>query len=295
MTERDGNRVHIAYDDGDNEWTDLSYIRVAATRTSPVELPAPAPRHRRRRSKWVAAGVTLALVLVLVFGAVRYGKSALLYSANEGELELVPVDGLTSLIVLENPEGVVDGNKLRTVVTDWVAMKSTRTLKLPPGKYQLNAATWPAGIRFIHWRATITDLFGQSRTLLLPAEGGEGWSTIVTVERGRRVSVFPVVIKNLPPTEPAKHPDGFVSLFNGTDLTGWGGKFPDAWSVENGVLVGRGKRGSPDGWSELDPFPRQLPGPSSARRSQDQCRGLGEHPRAQAERLAQRVQDLALE
>jgi hypothetical protein len=31
--------------------------------------------------------------------------------------------------------------------------------------------------------------------------------------------------------------DGFVSLFNGTDLTGWEG-IPDGWKVENGCIVG---------------------------------------------------------
>ena len=44
---------------------------------------------------------------------------------------------------------------------------------------------------------------------------------------------------------------GFVPLFNGKDLTGWSGKFPNAWSVEDGILIGRGKNGSTDGWSEL--------------------------------------------
>ena len=31
----------------------------------------------------------------------------------------------------------------------------------------------------------------------------------------------------------------------------WTGKFPNAWSVEDGILIGRGKNGSTDGWSEL--------------------------------------------
>ncbi|MDR2439020.1 MAG: DUF1080 domain-containing protein [Planctomycetaceae bacterium] len=31
--------------------------------------------------------------------------------------------------------------------------------------------------------------------------------------------------------------DGFVSIFNGTDLTGWEG-IPDGWKVENGCIVG---------------------------------------------------------
>src|SRR5262249_25459374 len=37
-------------------------------------------------------------------------------------------------------------------------------------------------------------------------------------------------------------PDGFVSLFNGTDLDGWSTSFsqPNSWRVENGVLIGSG-------------------------------------------------------
>ena len=32
--------------------------------------------------------------------------------------------------------------------------------------------------------------------------------------------------------------DGFVSIFNGKDLTGWSGD-PNLWSVENGAIVGQ--------------------------------------------------------
>jgi len=189
VTERAGNRIHIAYDDGDSEWTDFSSVRVAALNAAP-----PAQPRRTRRWQWVAAAVALSLVLLLGFAAVQYGRPAMLYATNEGELELLPEDGLTSLIVLENPEGVIDGNKLHTAATDWMQMKSVRTLKLPPGKYQLNAGTYPPGIKFIHWKVTTTGAFG-SRTVLVPAEGGEGWSCIVTVERGCRVSVRPVALK----------------------------------------------------------------------------------------------------
>lgn len=48
--------------------------------------------------------------------------------------------------------------------------------------------------------------------------------------------------------EPAKDhvtPEGFTSLFNGKDLTGWlqQGKTPTNWTVENGVLSFNGKGG----------------------------------------------------
>ena len=36
----------------------------------------------------------------------------------------------------------------------------------------------------------------------------------------------------------AQEDDGFVSIFNGKDLTGWAGN-PNLWSVENGCIVGQ--------------------------------------------------------
>ena len=41
-----------------------------------------------------------------------------------------------------------------------------------------------------------------------------------------------------------KDEDGFVTMFNGKDLTGWEAN-PAIWSVENGVLIGQSPRGEP--------------------------------------------------
>jgi hypothetical protein len=38
-----------------------------------------------------------------------------------------------------------------------------------------------------------------------------------------------------------KDEDGWVQLFNGKDLTGWGTSKPEKWTVEDGAIVGRGK------------------------------------------------------
>ncbi|MBI5691055.1 MAG: DUF1080 domain-containing protein [Verrucomicrobia bacterium] len=43
---------------------------------------------------------------------------------------------------------------------------------------------------------------------------------------------------------PALAQDGFISLFNGRDLTGWDGE-PGLWQVEHGVIVGTSEPGRP--------------------------------------------------
>ena len=41
-----------------------------------------------------------------------------------------------------------------------------------------------------------------------------------------------------------KNEDGFVTIFNGTDLTGWEAN-PEIWSVKDAVLIGQSPRGEP--------------------------------------------------
>jgi serine/threonine protein kinase len=156
---------------------------------------------RRRVSRWAWAAA-VALVLVLLAG-VWFGHPAWLYLTNRGELELVPQDGLASVIVLQNDEGVFDDNKPHAAMTDWLDMKTTQTLKLPPGKYQLNAGIASPGPNIVHWEVTTSGPAGSNR-LLVPGLGHVGWSAIVTVGRGERVSVRPVLGEepSSPPTSP---------------------------------------------------------------------------------------------
>ncbi|HVL15800.1 MAG TPA: protein kinase, partial [Gemmata sp.] len=199
-------------------------------------IPAGKPLPVRPRGKWRWAAV--AALVLLVVGGVWFGHPALLYASDRGELELLPQDGLTEVIVLENPEGVIDGNKLHPAATDWLGMQQSHRLKLPPGKYQLNAGV-SRNDRIIHWEVTTSSPFG-SLTRLVPGEGHVGWSVIVTVERGCRTSVRPVIAEAPPAPSPGVR-DGFVSLFNGRDLSGWtpSPSSPGRWHVEKGVLVGR--------------------------------------------------------
>jgi uncharacterized protein (TIGR03067 family) len=139
---------------------------------------------------WSTLGVVAAGALMIVL--VLFGRSAWLYASNRGELNLVPHEGLVSLIVLQNEEGVFDDNKPHPVVTDWQDMKTAHKLRLPAGKYQINAGLWPAGSKVLHWEVTTSDRFG-SETRRLPGLTTEGMSVIIAVERGQRVSVRAVV------------------------------------------------------------------------------------------------------
>src|SRR6185436_9102664 len=65
-------------------------------------------------------------------------------------------------------------------------------------------------------------------------------------------------------TEPGRDADGFISLFNGRDLTGWNYN-PQVWSVVNGVIAGRAPVDSPTtvhymAWAggEVDDFELRL-------------------------------------
>jgi formylglycine-generating enzyme required for sulfatase activity len=143
------------------------------------------PRSRPQRSgrrKWVAA-VSAALLLALL--ASWFGRAALLYFRDRGELELLPEAGLVSVIVLQNNEGVLDGNKLHAPVTDWLDMKKTQILNLPPGQYQLNVGTWPADTHVSQWEVTTSGPLGSNEVTVPVIDS----SAIVTVERGRRVTL----------------------------------------------------------------------------------------------------------
>jgi serine/threonine protein kinase len=76
-------------------------------------------RRARRTWKWVAASLAL--------GGVWFGRAGMLYLSDRGELELLPQEGFVSVIVLQNDEGVIDGNKLHPAVTDWLDMQKSHT------------------------------------------------------------------------------------------------------------------------------------------------------------------------
>lgn len=159
------------------------------------------PRSRPRRSgrrKWVAVALA---ALLLAFAASWFGPAAMLYFSDRGELELLPETGLVSVIVLQNNEGVLDGDKLHAPVTDWLDMKKSHILNLPPGRYQLNVGTWPAGTRAGQWEVTTSGPLG-SNVVTVPVINS---SAIVTVERGRRVTLRAKLLTD--PPRPAAFKD----------------------------------------------------------------------------------------
>jgi serine/threonine protein kinase len=146
-------------------------------------IPRIKPQPSGRR-KWVVVAAAVA-VLLLAFAGSWLGRAAMLYLSDRGELEILPETGLVSVIVLQNNEGVIDGDKLHAPVTDWLDMKTSHTLNLPPGRYQLNVMTWPAGTRVSRWDVATSGPLG-SNEVTVPVISG---SAIVTVERGRRVTL----------------------------------------------------------------------------------------------------------
>ena len=51
-------------------------------------------------------------------------------------------------------------------------------------------------------------------------------------------ALFALLLLALAPLLTAQEKDGFRSLFNGKDLTGWDGN-PELWSVVDGVITGK--------------------------------------------------------
>lgn len=155
----------------------------------PATVPAMNRMPGRIRWIWTAAALAFALVL----GGLYFGHAAILYATNRGEVEIAANEGFNSVIVLRNDRGVYE-DELMPMVTDWLSMKSSHVLKLPPGTYQLNAGIGPdPGRKVIHWKVRRSGTFGTWLTEMLPGLGHMGWSVIVTVERGERLSIWPVV------------------------------------------------------------------------------------------------------
>nr|UXE45604.1 serine/threonine-protein kinase PknD [uncultured bacterium] len=142
-----------------------------------------APAASLQSRQWKRIAVAIALLVLLAACGVWFP----LPLSNTGELEILPEQGLVSVIVLQNDDGVIDGNKLHAPVTDWLNMQRRQTLTLPPGRYQLNVGTWPAGSAVGQWQVTTSGPF-SSRVVTVPVVQT---SAIITVERGRRVSLKP--------------------------------------------------------------------------------------------------------
>jgi serine/threonine protein kinase len=214
--------------------------RRLARRVEPITVPVARPP-----SWWPWALLTL---FGLLFGAAFWlGPPLVRHLANRANLELIPQPGLTSIIVLQND----------ATVTDWLDMRTSHTLALSPGKYQLNPGCEP-GYEYEGMRWEVTTMGPWAGQTVYRA----GPSCYVEVQRGERLTVRAMPretpahrLQEVVPHHPAAptHPvtagadkNGWVQLFSGKDFTGWKTLpgHPGDWKVEAGELVGRSLPGS---------------------------------------------------
>jgi uncharacterized protein (TIGR03067 family) len=197
--------------------------------------PTPKPgRSRAATWLWRAVAALLLLGLLNSLMPVTFGFG-LRYLFNRGAIVIGPFDpDIREVRIRRNGEHIV--------TLDW----SRPSGEFPPGEYDLEVVCID-GYEATKFNVDTWRLNAVSSSF----ERVEGRPVIkLTVRRGDHATVTATAERRADPP-PSPDRDGWVQLFNGKDLTGWSGKFPDAWSVENGVLIGRGKRGSSDSWSEL--------------------------------------------
>lgn len=174
---------------------------------APAKMPEPpAPKRQWTRS---LAVVTLALLGLIGGGLAAY---QLIFKTKDGTL-LVEVDG--------DADVRFQKGELRIYDTDgqlkYTLKPSERNRLLPPGKYLVEVAG-ADGLK------VLTDKFEIVR----------GNQTAV------RVTVDAVALA-AQQDDDRRRAEGWVSLFNGKDLTGWKKRTDDRnWRVENGILIGSG-------------------------------------------------------
>jgi eukaryotic-like serine/threonine-protein kinase len=148
------------------------------------------PLAQRRGGRARRAAIILGpLAAVLLLAGIWCGPWLIRSAANRVELEILPGEGLTEVLVMQNDDGVVDGNASRSLVTNWLPMKQPQSLSVKSGQYQINIGTWPEGTFVAEWEVTRSDPFG-SRSERVPFVET---SSIVAVARGERVTLRPVM------------------------------------------------------------------------------------------------------
>jgi uncharacterized protein (TIGR03067 family) len=196
------------------------------TLTNRNKDPLVARRSARRKRKWREFAAVLVFSSLILFLSLWLGPPLSRYFRNSAVVEVAPQDGLTSVIILQND----------AAVTDWRDMQSPQTITLSPGRYHINPGLQP-GYDYVtmSWELTTSGLF-SSHTVRQ-----SGSSCDFEVERGQRVTIRPIIRKEIPrPQLDSDDLRGWVQLFNGKDLTGWktDPNQPGEWRVQNGVLVG---------------------------------------------------------
>jgi formylglycine-generating enzyme required for sulfatase activity len=176
--------------------------RVARQIPPPLARPTP----------WRRLGL-IAVSCLLGVSAFWFGHPIARYVGNRADLEIVPQPGLTSVIVLQN--GVT--------VTDWLDMRTSHTLALSPGKYQLNPGCKP-GYQYegMGWELTTSRFFAEHTVRR------SGTSCELEIQRGERVTV-----RAIPRPSPPEAPPLAVAPFDATRA----GQLQEVWAKHLGIPI----------------------------------------------------------
>ena len=142
----------------------------------PAKVETPPKPVSIRRSRWPRVVVPVVLLLLAVCAVAWFSPTATRYLDNRAEVEFTPEAGLTSVIVLQNDASV----------TDWMDMKTGRTIQLSPGKYRINHGFSKPGLD-LRWEVTRHGLFASQKSM----HGGHEFE--LEVQRGERITVHPVI------------------------------------------------------------------------------------------------------
>src|SRR5262249_24501155 len=118
----------------------------------PSQVPLPPPvqpppiRRRRRRVRRVVVPVLIAGLFL--WALLWFGPAAIRYIGDRGEVEFEADPGLREVIVRQNG----------SPVTDWLDVRTSPTIKLPPGRYVVNPELMP-GRTLLRWDVTKFGLF----------------------------------------------------------------------------------------------------------------------------------------
>ena len=139
---------------------------------SRIPLAKTRPAGRRRVWKWAAAAAAFVLLLCGVF----FGRAAMLYWNDRGEVEFANDPGWKSVTVLRDGQPVAE---LESVFLH-------PRIDLPPGRYTLKAGLSSVMDEIILWEVVDSNLNGSWRSKETRNASNE---CIVDVKRGRRVQV----------------------------------------------------------------------------------------------------------
>src|SRR5262249_12708246 len=188
----------------------LGQVGITASASPPSEalgMPEPPAVKPVTRKKWlIGAGIGTGVLLLLL--AVLWAGGVFKVKTKDGTivLENLPADAEVS----------VDGEK---VTVTWGDDGKSAEISVQPGTRRIMATK--DGVKVIGEEIQIE----------------EGGRKVITARLGP--------LAQAPPRDDAKESGGFLSLFNGKDLTGWRSLTASkaGWEVKDGVLVGSGGLG----------------------------------------------------